>query len=110
MRTIIALASAGALIVSALAMPGAASASSGCRNTGTAVGAVGGAVLGSNVAARNARTEGAILGGLVGAVAGHEVAKRNCDSECRTRTYYSNGQRHRVRECLDRNGHWRRSK
>lgn len=106
MRNLIALAGAGVMALSAVTLPGAASAS--CRAVGTGVGAVAGAVVGSNVAARNARTEGAVLGGLVGAVAGNQIAKSNCNSQCRTRTYYSEGHRYRVRECLDRHGRWRR--
>src|SRR5690348_2326788 len=37
---------------------------------GALLGGAGGAVIGSNVAARNARPEGALLGGLLGAIAG----------------------------------------
>lgn len=111
MRTLIATAGASVIAVSALILPQAASASSACRNTGTVVGGVAGALLGNSVADGGGKTGGTIIGGLGGAVVGHEIAKRNCAdraSECRTRTYYSNGSRHRVRECRDVNGYWRR--
>lgn len=49
---------------------------------GALLGGAGGAVIGSNVAARNARPEGAILGGLLGAIAGGVVGNNTaaCDS------------------------------
>lgn len=58
-------------------------------NTGTLLGAGGGALLGSAVAGNGAKTEGAVLGGVVGAVAGHEIAKnkskkKNCRYVWRT--------------------------
>lgn len=49
-----------------------------CRNaanTGTAVGALGGALVG-NAIGKN--TTGTVLGLGVGAVAGHQIAKSNC--------------------------------
>jgi opacity protein-like surface antigen len=49
---------------------------------GALLGGAGGAVVGSNVAARNTRTEGALLGGLLGAIAGGVVGNNTaaCDS------------------------------
>lgn len=49
---------------------------------GALLGGAGGAVIGSNVAARNTRTEGALLGGLLGAIAGGVVGNNTaaCDS------------------------------
>jgi Glycine zipper 2TM domain len=45
------------------------------RLAGGVVGAVAGAVLGNQLAARNARPEGQVLGAVVGAVAGQAIAK-----------------------------------
>lgn len=63
------------------------------RRTGNSVaggliGALAGAAIGSNVAARNARTEGAVLGALVGGVAGTAIGRSTakCDD---TGYYYS---------------------
>jgi len=55
---------------------------------GGLIGALAGAALGSNVAARNARTEGAVLGALVGGVAGTAIGRSTakCDD---TGYYYS---------------------
>lgn len=58
-----------------------------CDNSGTvgagAIGAIAGAVLGSNVASHHNRTEGAVLGGLlgagVGAAVGHAHDRYKCD-------------------------------
>ncbi|MDB5475927.1 MAG: hypothetical protein JWP49_1438 [Phenylobacterium sp.] len=58
-----------------------------CDNSSTvgagAIGAIAGALLGSNVAARGRRTEGAVLGGVVGAgigaAVGHQRDKYKCD-------------------------------
>lgn len=51
---------------------------------GGVIGALAGAVIGSNVAARNAKTEGAVLGAVVGAgagaVIGNSAAKARCDN------------------------------
>ncbi len=49
---------------------------------GGLVGAVGGAVLGSNVASRKVRDEGAILGGVVGAIVGSQIGRSTaaCDT------------------------------
>lgn len=52
-----------------------------CRsatNTGTAVGAVGGGLIGHSVG--NKSTGGTLLGAGLGAVAGHQIAKSNCKS------------------------------
>ncbi len=113
MRTILAFAATSALLVSALALPSAAAASS-CTNTGTVVGGVAGALLGNGIASGGGKTGGTIIGGLGGAVAGHEIAKRNCNEtrqtgNCRWHTYRSNGRSHRVHECMSRDGYWRRS-
>lgn len=45
--------------------------------TGGLLGALAGAAIGSNVAARNARTEGAVLGGVLGAAVGAKVGKNS---------------------------------
>jgi hypothetical protein len=51
--------------------------------TGGVIGALAGAAIGSNVAARNARTEGAVLGGLVGGALGAGIGNSaaRCDSD-----------------------------
>ena len=57
---------------------GATDASASCRgraNTGTAVGAVGGALVGNSISHGGG---GALLGGLGGAVLGHSIAKSGC--------------------------------
>jgi hypothetical protein len=57
---------------------GATDASASCRgraNTGTAVGAVGGALVGNSISRGGG---GALLGGLGGAVLGHSIAKSGC--------------------------------
>ena len=77
MRHLILAAGAAAL----LAIPATAEAScKGRKNTGTAVGAIAGGLLGNAVAGRGAKTEGALLGAGVGAVVGHQVAKSGCAS------------------------------
>jgi hypothetical protein len=66
-----------------------------CDNTGAvaagAIGAIAGAVLGSNVASHKNRTEGAVLGGLVGggvgAAVGHSHDKYKCDQRGAYFTY-----------------------
>ncbi|MDO8800400.1 glycine zipper 2TM domain-containing protein [Phenylobacterium sp.] len=104
---------AGIMALSAAAaMPSFASAQSGyygqsydsgyydpCRRsssnrstTGGLIGALAGAAIGSNVAARNARTEGAVLGGLVGAVAGSKIGKDSAAcAPSRQSGYYGSG-------------------
>jgi len=118
MRKLLILASVVAMAAPAVtltAVPTDASASArGCRNTGTAIGGVTGAVVGSNLASGGGRTGGAIIGGLVGAVAGHEIAKQNCSEDtrtyraaCRNETRYRNHRRYEVRVCQGRDGVWR---
>lgn len=53
---------------------------------GGVIGALAGAALGSNVAARNARTEGAVLGALVGGALGANIGKKA--AKCDDRGYY----------------------
>ena len=118
MRKLLILASVVAMTAPALTVvvtPVEASASArGCRNTGTAIGGVTGAVVGSNLASGGGRTGGAVLGGLVGAVAGHEIAKQNCGDDrrvyraaCRNETRYRDHRRYEVRVCQGRDGVWR---
>lgn len=58
-------------------------------NTGTVVGAVGGALLGSAVAGHGAKTEGAVIGAGLGGLTGHQLAKKNAKKNCHyvTRRY-----------------------
>jgi uncharacterized protein YcfJ len=51
--------------------------SRGARNTGTAVGAVTGGLLGNALSHGGGKTGGTLLGAGVGAVAGHQIAKHN---------------------------------
>lgn len=51
------------------------------RNTGTAVGAVSGGVLGNVIAGGGNKTEGTLIGAGLGAVVGHQVAKKNSDKK-----------------------------
>ena len=51
--------------------------SRGARNTGTAVGAVGGALAGNALASGGGKTGGTVLGALAGGVIGHQYAKHN---------------------------------
>jgi hypothetical protein len=53
--------------------------------TGAAVGAVTGAVIGNNTAARGRKSEGSILGGVVGAVAGGALGRATAN--CNGNTY-----------------------
>jgi uncharacterized protein YcfJ len=118
MRKLLILASVVAMAAPAVTVtvvPTQALASAqGCRNTGTVVGGVTGAVVGSNLAHGGGRTGGAILGGLVGAVAGHAIASNNCgpdhryyQASCRTETRYRDHRRYEVRVCQGRDGVWR---
>jgi hypothetical protein len=63
-----------------------------CDNSSTvgagAIGAIAGALLGSNVAARGRRTEGAVLGGVVGAGIGAAVGHQNDKYKCDQRGPY----------------------
>lgn len=69
-------------------------AQTGCRNdnrsatTAGIIGALAGAALGSNVAARGHRTGGAILGGVVGAGLGAAVGNANDKFKCDSRGPY----------------------
>jgi hypothetical protein len=56
--------------------------------TGGLIGALAGAVLGSNIAGRGDRTEGAVLGGVAGAVVGGAVGNANDRYKCDTRGPY----------------------
>jgi hypothetical protein len=63
-----------------------------CNNNSTVaggiIGALAGAALGSNVAARNARTEGAVLGAVVGGGLGAAVGNANDKYKCDSRGPY----------------------
>lgn len=86
MRRILLAAGAAAL----LAVPATADAScKGRKNTGTAVGAIAGGLLGNAVASRGVKTEGALLGAGLGAVVGHQVAKSGCNSTPRRTTSHA---------------------
>lgn len=61
-------------------------AARGNAATGGVIGALAGAAIGSNVAARNARTEGAVLGALVGGALGANVGRAS--AQCDGRGYY----------------------
>lgn len=56
--------------------------SRGARNTGTAVGAVTGGLLGNALSHGGGKTGGTIIGAGVGAVAGHQIAKHNAHRTC----------------------------
>jgi uncharacterized protein YcfJ len=145
MKAIITLAATAAIAVSTLAVPQFASAQSArsygtsdpcavqkrrSANTGTAVGAVLGGILGSQVASRGVRTEGAVLGAGVGAVAGHQIGKSQVkcvtaprraattsntrvsattNANCRWVQEYYGGRNHDFQVCRDRDGVWRPS-
>ena len=51
-------------------------------NTGTIVGALGGALVGNAVSSGGGKTGGTLLGAGVGAVAGHQIAKNNAKKSC----------------------------
>lgn len=91
MRKIIASTTLAALLALPM-LAGATSADASCRgraNTGTAIGAVGGALVGNSISKGGG---GAVIGGLGGAVLGHQIAKSGCASRSR-HAYYS---RHRA--------------
>jgi uncharacterized protein YcfJ len=46
-------------------------------NTGTVVGAIGGALVGNSLSHGGGKTGGTLIGAGVGAVAGHQIAKHN---------------------------------
>lgn len=147
MKKALAFTAAVAVAASTLVVPSFAAAQSrydNCRdqqrrsaNTGTVVGGVAGALLGSGVASRGVKTEGALLGGAVGAVAGHQIGKNNAKcgptprraavrerdyqrsnyqrnayaqgSNCRWVDEYYDGRNHRFEVCRGRDGAWRPS-
>lgn len=77
MRKTLSMAALAALIAAPL-IAGATDASASCqgrKDTGTALGAVGGALLGNSISRGGG---GAIVGGLGGAVVGHQIAKSGC--------------------------------
>lgn len=57
-------------------------ASQHARNTGTAVGAVTGGLLGNAVSHHGGKLGGTLIGAGVGAVAGHQIAKHNGRNHC----------------------------
>jgi hypothetical protein len=77
MRKTLSMAALAALIAAPL-IAGATDASASCqgrKDTGTALGAVGGALLGNSISRGGG---GAVVGGLGGAVVGHQIAKSGC--------------------------------
>lgn len=105
MRKIITSAALAALCAAPL-LATATDAAASCRgraNTGTAVGAVGGALLGNSISRGGG---GAILGGLGGAVVGHQIAKSGCRGYTRHAYYRHHNYRHENRVAYyDRYGH-----
>jgi uncharacterized protein YcfJ len=95
-----------AAMVALIALPliaGPTGASASCRgraNTGTALGAVGGALLGNSISRGGG---GAIIGGLGGAVVGHQIAKSGCGSSGYTR--HSSYQRSHTRYASSRDNY-----
>jgi uncharacterized protein YcfJ len=70
----------------AIATASTAEARSGCeayahnrRVTGTALGALGGGLLGGAVAGHGSKTEGAVLGAVAGGVVGNQLSRTSCD-------------------------------
>ncbi len=113
MRKLLVLASVIVMTAPAvtLAPTEALASAEGCRNTGTAVGGVSGAVVGGGLA--HGGVGGAIVGGLVGAVAGHAIASANCPRgrrwvACRWETHYRYNRAYHVHLCQGRDGVWRR--
>ena len=83
----------------AIATASAAQARSGCeayahdrRVTGTALGALGGGLLGGAVAGHGSKTEGALLGAVAGGVVGNQLSRTSCDYPAR-RGHYSSRSR-----------------
>jgi uncharacterized protein YcfJ len=83
----------------AIAMASTAEARSGCeayahnrRVTGTALGALGGGLLGGAVAGHGSKTEGAVLGAVAGGVVGNQLSRTSCDYPAR-RTHYASRSR-----------------
>ncbi|RAK61745.1 hypothetical protein DJ021_08675 [Phenylobacterium hankyongense] len=91
-------------MVALIALPliaGPTGASASCRgraNTGTALGAVGGALLGNSISRGGG---GAVIGGIGGAVVGHQIAKSGCGSSY---TRHSSYQRSHTRYASSRDG------
>jgi len=82
-KTLSTMALAALIAAPLIAAAGDASAScQGRKNTGTALGAIGGALIGNSVSRGGG---GAVIGGLGGAVVGHQIAKGGCGH---ARTYY----------------------
>jgi len=80
--------SAVAALVALPLIAGASSADASCqgrKNTGAAIGAVGGALVGNSISRGGG---GAVIGGLGGAVLGHQIAKSGCHSTYSRRAYY----------------------
>lgn len=50
--------------------------------TGTVLGALGGAVVGGAIAGKDNRLAGAVVGAGVGGLTGHQVAKQNAKKKC----------------------------
>jgi hypothetical protein len=91
MRKTLTLTAMAALIALPLmaASTDAAASCQGRKNTGTAIGAIGGALLGNSVSRGGG---GAVVGGLGGAVVGHEIAKGGCGPS--RSAYYRHSNRH----------------
>ena len=88
MRKMLTVAAATALIALPL-LSSATSADASCRgrkDTGTALGAIGGALIGNSVSRGGG---GAVVGGLGGAVIGHQIAKGGCGPS--RHAYYRRG-------------------
>jgi uncharacterized protein YcfJ len=91
MRNTLTLTAMAALIALPL-VAGSTDANASCRgraNTGTAIGAVGGALVGNSISRGGG---GAILGGLGGAVLGHSIAKSGCGHS--RHAYYRHSRSH----------------
>lgn len=92
--------SALAALVALPLLIGPTEAGASCRgraNTGTAIGAVGGALLGNSISRGGG---GAVIGGIGGAVVGHQIGKSGCGSYSRHASY-----RHRGRYAANRAYH-----
>jgi uncharacterized protein YcfJ len=86
-KTFTAAALAAAVALPLIAGPTGANAScQGRKDTGTALGAVGGALLGNSISHGGG---GAVVGGLGGAVIGHQIAKGGCGPS--RHAYYRRG-------------------
>jgi uncharacterized protein YcfJ len=51
-------------------------------NTGTIVGAIGGALVGNAVSSGGGKTGGTLIGAGLGGVAGHQIAKQHAKRNC----------------------------